>query len=379
MSSIGAPIFVIVPNETNEPVLHLGKILGSSSEAFVAEFENIQMLPVGYHVDAYAEFEGCFYQQKAMVKETARTKAGFIITLKRIGPRVSAEKRASHRVRILGVPLTGQIGDEKRCTITDISPEGFAAVTKKAFNFGTSVPICIEHDGHVLEGPAHLQSMCRLPDGKFRCGFLIPEKNARMRRPLERIASIMQRLELRTTAGYRALDSNAEVSGETIRAAIEGMGNSGDAIAKILAKQGIEAPQAEEWYNQQAWLDALAIIADKYGPDILYKIGFNLPEHLPFPSDINSLEEALDILDARFHMNHRKGLIGHYYLGSLGTNRYEVVCENSYPCDFDKGLLAAYCSRFKPQGMEHYAEPIHDDSKPCRKSGSDSCTFLVTW
>jgi hypothetical protein len=379
MLSIGAPIFIIVPDESNEPVLHPGKVLESDACTIVAEFDHMQALPCGLNVHAYIQSDGKFYRQKAIVKETDRAKPNPVMAFERVGPEVSAEKRGSYRVRISRATLTAKIGEEKLCTVTDISPEGFAAISGREWDFGSTLPIRIEYEEQVLEGPARMQSISKLANGKYRYGFLIPERNAKMRRSLERIAFMIQRLHLRTTAGFRALDSNVEVNGETVHSAIDGIGDFKETALRILAKQGIVNPQPGEWYDQQAWLNALNVISEKMGPEALYDIGLKIPDNWLFPPGIDSLDKALSAIDTAFHMNHRNGLIGHYYFSVVGENSYEVVCENSYPCDLDRGLLAAFCARLQAKGSERRAVVTHVDSKPCRKKGDNSCTFRITW
>lgn len=379
MLSIGAPIFIIVPDESNEPVLHPGKVLESDACTIVAEFDHMQALPRGFNVHTYIQSGGKFYRQKAIVKETDRVQPNPVMTFERVGPQVSAEKRGSYRARISRVTLIAQIGEEKRCTVTDISPEGFGAISRRAWDFGSTLPIRIEYEGQVLEGPARMQSISKLADRKYRYGFLVPERNAKMRRSLERIAFMIQRLHLRTTARFRALDAKVEVNGKTVHSAIDGIGDFKETVLRILAKQGIVNPQPGEWYDQQSWLNALNVISEKMGPEALYDIGLRIPDNWLFPPGIDSLDKALNAIDKAFHMNHRKGLIGHYYFSVVGKNSYEVVCENSYPCDFDRGLLAAFCARLHPKGSERHAVVTHVDSKPCRKKGDNSCTFGITW
>jgi hypothetical protein len=345
----------------------------------MAEFDEMQIPAVGSQVYTYRETGGKFFQQEVIVKEINRIKPNPILTFQRTGAPVSAEKRNSYRVRMVRLSLTGRIGEELRCPIADISPEGFAAITGKALEVGSFTKVSIQYETHSLEGQARLQCIKMLSDGKFRCGFMVPESNSRMRRSLERIASIIQRIHLRTTARFHVKDTNVEVNGETIQALVEGMGKFRETALKILAKEGIVNPQPGEWYSQQAWLDALAVISDKVGPDAIFNIGLRIPENALFPPDIHSLEKALNSIDAAFHLNHRNGLIGHYYFNATGAKSYEIVCENSYPCDFDRGLVTAICRHFKPKGSETIAQVIHDDSKPCRKNGQLSCTFLVNW
>jgi hypothetical protein len=200
-----------------------------------------------------------------------------------------------------------------------------------------------------------------------------------MRRILERIASTFQRMHLRSLAEFRVLDANAEVNGESILALVDGMGSFRETALKILAQQGITDLQPGEWYAQQSLLDALGVISEKLGADALYNIGLKIPDNAQFPSDIDSLDRALNVLDNAYHMNHRYGEIGHYQLNNVGDFGFEMVCENPYPCDFDRGILAALCSRYKPKGSGATATVIHDDLKPCRKNGASSCTYRVTW
>ena len=76
-------------------------------------------------------------------------------------------------------------------------------------------------------------------------------------------------------------------------------------------------------------------------------------------------------------MNHRGGEIGHYTFTKTGDKRATMVCRNPYPCDFDRGIVEAMAQRFRPQGS--IVKVQHDSTKPCRKSQSDSCTYLVSW
>jgi hypothetical protein len=379
MLGVGTPIFIILPDESQEHVFHHGKVIDSDDETFVAEFDQLQPLPIGFNVSAFNEIDGKFYEQKATVAALGRAKPNPIISFQRVGLPISAERRGSYRVRMLKIALTVRIGEERRCNIMDISPEGFGAITSKALDIGIAVNIRIEFENHVLEGPARVQSVNSLASGKYRCGFLIPEKYVKMRRSLERIASMIQRLHLRSLAEYRVLDAHAEVNGESVYAVVDGMGAFKQTALKILAKQGIVNPEAGEWYSQQALLNALSVISDKLGPDALYNIGMKIPDNAQFPPDIDSLDRALNSLDAAFYLNHRNGKIGHYHLGAVRETSFEIMCENSYPCEFDRGVLTALCNRFKPKGSNAHAAVIHDDSKLCRKKGADSCTYLINW
>jgi hypothetical protein len=180
-------------------------------------------------------------------------------------------------------------------------------------------------------------------------------------------------------AQFKAIDPNVEVNGETVHAVIDGMGAFKQAALKILAEHGITDLKPGTWHKQQAWLDAFKAIADNVGTSTLFSIGLKIPENAKFPPDIDSLGKALSALDVAYHMNHRNGEIGHILLKRTGERSVAMLCDNPYPCDFDRGLLTAFCNRFLPKGSLSKAKVTHDDSKPCRKKGADSCTYLVSW
>ncbi len=94
-------------------------------------------------------------------------------------------------------------------------------------------------------------------------------------------------------------------------------------------------------------------------------------------------------MDIAYHLNHRKNGapmfdpatgtmldgIGHYKTEFLEKERRAiVVCEEPYPCEFDRGLVAALAARFEPM-----AKTAHDNDAPCRKKGESSCTYVVSW
>jgi hypothetical protein len=180
-------------------------------------------------------------------------------------------------------------------------------------------------------------------------------------------------------AQFVARDRNVLVNGETVFSVVDGMGTSRARALQILASVGIPDPKPGAWYPQQAWLDAFKLIAAGMGGTTLYNIGLKIPENARFPPELDSLAKALPAIDIAYHMNHRGGEIGHYKFIRTGDRAAKMVCDNPYPCDFDRGIIAAFCVRFKPEGSDSPARLTHDTSSPCRKTGADSCTYLVSW
>ena len=122
---------------------------------------------------------------------------------------------------------------------------------------------------------------------------------------------------------------------------------------EILAKNGIKDLKPNEWYPQQAWLDAFKSISETIGPFTLCIIGKKIPENAQWPPEINEIHAALSSIDIAYHMNHRiddkilfnpetgemsEG-IGHYKYTITSETTGTMVCNNPYPCDFDRGII----------------------------------------
>ncbi len=178
-------------------------------------------------------------------------------------------------------------------------------------------------------------------------------------------------------AQFVALQQNVEVNGQTVLSVVNGMGAFEFAAKQLLKKNGIPDPQPDNWYLQQAWLDAFKEIHDKLGANTLFQIGLKIPQSAKFPPEIDDIEKALSAIDIAYHMNHRNGEIGHYNYSKVTAESAKMVCNNPYPCDFDRGIIAAMAQRFKPTGSDVML--MHDDTAPCRKKGGDSCTYHIAW
>jgi hypothetical protein len=158
----------------------------------------------------------------------------------------------------------------------------------------------------------------------------------------------------------------------------------------ILVSKGINDPQRDEWYLQQAWLDAFKVIAEKIGPYTLFNIGTKIPENAKWPPHVDTIEKALASIDVAYHMNHKinndvlfnpntgemKEGIGHYGFQKLKDRKVSMVCDNPYPCDFDKGIITNTVKIFGKDDSR-YPHVDHDDL--CRKNGDNACNYIVSW
>jgi hypothetical protein len=147
---------------------------------------------------------------------------------------------------------------------------------------------------------------------------------------------------------------------------------------KLLADHGMTDPQPGRWYAQQAWLDVFKAIALKIGDRSLTAIGRKIPENAQWPPTVDTLEKALASIDVAYHMNHRGGEIGSYRFEMTGARSGRMVCNNPYPCAFDRGLVTAVGARFKPADVAAVLVR-HDDTQPCRAKSADACTYRIQW
>jgi len=196
---------------------------------------------------------------------------------------------------------------------------------------------------------------------------------------------------------FKVFEPGVEVSGASLGAIVDGFKKYPTVAMKYLSKFGLtksapgKQPEVDRngWYSLEDWLAAYEGIANEVGPNSLYGIGKSIPENAVFPPHVKDIYSAIGSIDVAFHMNHRKNGapmfnpetgqmlegIGHYKMEPVqGENRIICICENPYPCDFDRGIISAMASRF-----EALARTAHDNEAPCRKNGADSCTYVVMW
>jgi hypothetical protein len=196
---------------------------------------------------------------------------------------------------------------------------------------------------------------------------------------------------------FKAFEQGIDVYGSSIDAIVEAFKLFPSVALKRLVSHGIGSTNAkgevhidrDAWYAQTSWLAAFENIASTVGTRALFQIGQHVPKHAVFPPTVTDIHRGIASVDVAYHMNHRKNGrpmfdpatgkkvngIGHYgYSAEPGERKITSVCENPYPCDFDRGILTSIATRF-----ERTARVVHDDRAPCRKTGGDSCTYTVVW
>ena len=197
---------------------------------------------------------------------------------------------------------------------------------------------------------------------------------------------------------FKAFEPGIDVYGSSIDAIVEAFKLFPSIVMKRLVSHGIGEIkgrnevqiQRDAWYSQASWLAAFENIAKTVGSRALFQIGQHVPKYAVFPPTVTDVHRGIASIDVAYHMNHRKagqvmfdpatghkiGGIGSYGYASDGPTARKIVsvCENPYPCDFDRGILTTIATRF-----ERNARVAHDERSPCRNNGADSCTYVVSW
>lgn len=175
---------------------------------------------------------------------------------------------------------------------------------------------------------------------------------------------------------YEAFDSSVEVNGQTVLSVIEGVPSAFEQKAsRILAENGIEDPQPDQWYSQQTWLNAFSQVDANIGESTLNQIGKSIPNNSEWPKDVDSVVGGLESINQAYQMNHRGGDIGHYEAETVDKSTAHVECTNPYACAFDTGIVKAVAQKFTDSGVLTITE-IGDE---CRAESGDSCLYEISW
>ncbi|MBF0207676.1 MAG: hypothetical protein HQK53_12380 [Oligoflexia bacterium] len=195
---------------------------------------------------------------------------------------------------------------------------------------------------------------------------------------------------------FKTFEPNIEVLGQAMYSMIEGFGAFKGVAIKYLVAHGICEKKDNEllldpaqWYSLDQWLQAFEKISRDLGDTSLFLTGKCIPINAKFPTWVKDVESAVKSIDIAFHMNHRKnGIdmfnpatgtmlegIGHYGFEKIADKKVIIsVCNTPYPCEFDRGIITAMANKF-----ELRATVVHDNTKPCRKNGQDSCTYIINY
>lgn len=170
MLSQGKDVFILMPGEKRERVLHQGTVTECSEASFVAEFGEVLNLAVGVELLAHAEVNRKFMQQGATVQAVLSSSPKTIVAFVRTGQPIAADSRQSYRVSLAAHNLPAKINDDQRCQLIDVSATGFGVVSATKWSIGETVTATVGYNGITATGEARVQS-AREFGGKFRYGL----------------------------------------------------------------------------------------------------------------------------------------------------------------------------------------------------------------
>jgi hypothetical protein len=192
-------------------------------------------------------------------------------------------------------------------------------------------------------------------------------------------------------AQYKVFENKIEAGGNALPIIALGA-LKGAQRQSIIDKYNLKTEDGA-WNDLQALLDSLKEVADSIGEMNLFLIGKSIIEGAAFPP-MDGLENALKSIDIAYHMNHRKNGqimfnpqtgqmiegIGHYQLTKFDEKKKEavMVCHTPYPSKFEEGLIVQIVRQFKPKDSIRN-KVVLDESKESRRTGGETCTFLISW
>ncbi|MCE9588973.1 MAG: hypothetical protein K8S99_00430 [Planctomycetes bacterium] len=205
MLTTGKDVYILLPGESTERVLHQGTVTECSAEAFVAEFGEVLEVEVGTTLLTHAEFNRKFMQQGATVQAILAPSPKTIIAFRRDGQPINADTRSSYRVSLAAHNLPARINDDQLCRLLDVSATGFGVVSKTQWNVGDVVTATVGYNGITGIGEARVQSVRDAGAGRFRYGLhAVEARQGRSRSDLQiglmKISLEVQRDQLRRMA-----------------------------------------------------------------------------------------------------------------------------------------------------------------------------------
>lgn len=172
----------------------------------------------------------------------------------------------------------------------------------------------------------------------------------------------------------QAQHEGTTVSGGNILSMLAAMGPFRRTGERILADFGIRNVTAEGWYPLSAYVQSLNTIEAKMGPNTLYQIGKEIPNHIMMPPGLDKFEIVIGAFEPAFAMNHRgwAGIpISHHITGPRSGI---IISATPYPCDFDRGVIQGFFTKLLGARLD----VRHDPTKECKKTGGKSCTHIVS-
>ena len=164
----------------------------------------------------------------------------------------------------------------------------------------------------------------------------------------------------------------AQVSGGNILSMLAAMGAFRKTGEQILAERAITNVTANGWYPLAAYADGLNEIERRIGPNTLFRIGKEIPNHIQLPPGLDAFEKVAGSFGPAFSMNHRGAGAGGIAYEITGPEQATIVSATPYPCDFDRGVIQGFFQKLLKITLKHEHDP-----GSCKKRGDERCVHHV--
>jgi hypothetical protein len=172
-------------------------------------------------------------------------------------------------------------------------------------------------------------------------------------------------------------DMNAEVTAKLPLGVFEVLRRLGVDPQPFIERHNLENLQADSWLPISDYLALLEDVqknANNYYT--LISVGSKIPELADKMPETFTLQDLFRNMNDSYHINHRNGEIGNYFVEFLAENHIRVIAQNPYPSDFDYGLVWGGAKYFAPKGT--FVKVVRAES-PSRLKGDDHCIYDITW
>ena len=200
MLTTGDGLFLQIPNESRQRVLHPATVVNRAEDTFSITLEEGLTLEPGQDVLLFFENKREFMQQPGHIDTVLPSDSAPILGIRTAGKPVSAESRQCFRVSTIMSILTASVGNLQSCPLADVSATGFSVIAQSPFRIGDVVPVTLAFEDERFPGKACIQSVKDLGSGRFRFGLHCindREAGSDLERGLRHISTEVQRQQLR--------------------------------------------------------------------------------------------------------------------------------------------------------------------------------------
>ena len=205
MLNVDAELFVRIPEQSDQRILHPAKVVAANHPSYTVQFEELNfLLEEGQDIFVFYESKHEFMQQAACIEAMLETEPDPTVKFTLIDKPISAENRQCYRVSTVLADMNATLGDEDDCQLLDVSMTGFSVIAAEQHDVGQTMSVTLRYDGREYTGKARIQSVRQLDDNRIRYGLhnlSAAQDSGDVQKGLREISMAVQRRQLRRLAG----------------------------------------------------------------------------------------------------------------------------------------------------------------------------------